>query len=42
MCGGGGEDLRSISIDVVLNSNAEEQQQKNALWPTYMQHAAAG
>ena len=28
-------DLRSISIDVVLN--AEELQQKNALWPMYMQ-----
>ena len=28
-------DLRCISIDVVLN--ADEQQQKNALWPVYMQ-----
>ena len=28
-------DLRSISIDVVLN--AEQQQQKNAMWPMYMQ-----
>ena len=33
-------DLRSVSIDVVLN--AEQQQQKNLLWPSYMQARQTG